>query len=348
LTAVDALTYDDASTAIDLLGECEMREQTVEIIQFVIANAIHVAPWFFLSIGLGVVVRALRLADGLGAALNRRPVQAILAAVAIGAFSPFCSCTVIPVVAGLLTAGVPLAPVMAFWVASPTMDPEIFTFTVSMLGWELAIARLIATLVLSAAAGFGVHLLVRRGRLTHPLRRQPAPSCGAPEGSCDVVATPSGDTAVLTRERTVLAGARRRLTTLDGREVGTEIARQSWSLGRWLLAAFALEALILAYVPQETIASALGGSNLWSVPMAAAVGVPLYVSNFTALPIVSGLLSQGMGSGAAIAFLLAGPVTTMPAMLAVRPLVRREVFWYYLAVALVGAMALGAVAGALL
>jgi uncharacterized protein len=320
-------------------------EQTLEIARFVVDNAIAVAPWFFLSIGLGVTVRALRLADGLGAALDRRAVQAILAAVVIGAFSPFCSCTVIPVVAGLLTAGVPLAPVMAFWIASPTMDPEIFAFTVSMLGWELAIVRLIATLVLSAAAGFGVHFLVRRGRLANPLRHRPEPSCGTSEGSCDVSATGSGDTLVLTREATAVSTVRRRISSLDLRELVTGIARESWSLGRWLLAAFALEALILAYVPQEAIASALGGANLWSVPMAAAIGVPLYVSNFTALPIVSGLLSQGMGSGAAIAFLLAGPVTTMPAMLAVRPLVRREVFWYYLAVSLVGATALGAVAG---
>jgi uncharacterized protein len=143
---------------------------------------------------------------------------------------------------------------------------------------------------------------------------------------------------VLTRPRSTL---RERVASLDALSVVREIGQESWSLGRWLLVAFALEAVILETVPQEAIASTLGGGNAWSVPLAAVVGVPLYVSNFTALPIVSGLLGQGMSSGAAIAFLLAGPVTTVPAMLAVRPLVRREVFVYYLAVGLVGATALG-------
>jgi uncharacterized protein len=310
-----------------------------ELIEFVTSNALAVAPWFFLSIGLGVAVRALRLADGMNAAFRRRPIPAILLAVAIGAFAPFCSCTVVPVVAGLLTAGIPLAPVMSFWVASPTMDPEIFTFTVSMLGWELASVRLVATLVLSTAAGVGIHILSRRGGFRHPLRRQPDTACGVEEdGACASSTSGSGGTALLTRPRATL---RERVASLDTPSLVREIGQESWSLGRWLLVAFALEGLILAWVPQEAIASTLGGGNAWSVPLAAAVGVPLYVSNFTALPIVSGLLSQGMSTGAAIAFLLAGPVTTLPAMLAVRPLVRREVFVYYLAVGLLGATTLG-------
>lgn len=319
-----------------------------EILRFVAENALSVAPWFFLSIGLGVAVRALRLADGMSAAFARRPVPAILAAVAIGAFAPFCSCTVVPVVAGLLTAGIPLAPVMAFWVASPTMDPEIFTFTVSMLGWELATVRLVATLALSAGAGFGIHFLVTRGRFGHPLRREQPAACGIdPEaGSCGSDPAPSGGgLAIETRQRTTLELVRQRVLEFDIRAVAKEAAQESWSLGRWLLAAFALEAIILETVPQETIASTLGGDQFWSVPLAAIIGVPLYVSNFTALPIVSGLLSQGMGAGAAIAFLLAGPVTTVPAMLAVRSLVRRDVFVYYLAVGLVGATVLGAITG---
>lgn len=319
-----------------------------EMLRFVAENALSVAPWFFLSIGLGVTVRALRLADGMSAAFARRPVPAILAAVAIGAFAPFCSCTVVPVVAGLLTAGIPLAPVMAFWVASPTMDPEIFTFTVSMLGWELATVRLVATLILSAGAGLGIHFLVARGRFANPLRREQPAACGIdPEaGSCGSDPAPSsGGLTVDTRQRTTLKLARQRVRELDVRAVVKEAAQESWSLGRWMLVAFALEAIILETVPQETIASTLGGDQFWSVPLAAIVGVPLYVSNFTALPIVSGLLSQGMGAGAAIAFLLAGPVTTVPAMLAVRPLVRRDVFVYYLAVGLVGATLLGAITG---
>jgi uncharacterized membrane protein YraQ (UPF0718 family) len=116
---------------------------------------------------------------------------------------------------------------------------------------------------------------------------------------------------------------------------------QSWRLGRWLLLAFLLEALITRYVPQETIVAVLGSESRFAIPLAALVGVPLYLGNLSALPIVKGLLVQGMQPGAAIAFLIAGPVTTIPAMTAVWGVVRRPVFALYLAVSLIGATLFG-------
>jgi uncharacterized protein len=119
------------------------------------------------------------------------------------------------------------------------------------------------------------------------------------------------------------------------------VAKESWQLGRWLLVAFALEALILAHVPQETIAGILGGQNSLAVPLAALVGLPLYMTEAAALPILSGLLKSGMSPGAALAFLIAGPATTVPAMVAVWSIVRPRVFALYVGVAAVGAIALG-------
>ena len=135
---------------------------------------------------------------------------------------------------------------------------------------------------------------------------------------------------------------------IDGRQFAYEVGRQSWLLGRWLLVAFLLEALITQYVPQSAIAGVLGEGNSLAVPLAALIGVPLYLSNFTALPIVSGLLAQGMQPGAAIAFLIAGPVTTIPAMTAVYGVVHKRVFALYLGLSLLGAMVLGFAANILL
>ena len=87
---------------------------------------------------------------------------------------------------------------------------------------------------------------------------------------------------------------------------------QSWFLGRWLLLAFVVEALILFYVPQEAIAGVLGGKSAFAVPLAALVGLPLYMNEMGALPIVLGLLESGMQPGAAIAFLIAGPSPPSP------------------------------------
>ena len=74
----------------------------------------------------------------------------------MGALSPFCSCGVIPLIAALLASGVPLAPVMAFWLASPLMDPSMFLITTGVLGLQFAIAKrwLPLELVCSGASVF--------------------------------------------------------------------------------------------------------------------------------------------------------------------------------------------------
>jgi len=105
---------------------------------------------------------------------------------------------------------------------------------------------------------------------------------------------------------------------------------------------------MLFYVPQETIAGVLGGGSALAVPIAALVGLPLYMNEMGALPVVSGLLKSGMQPGAAIAFLVAGPVTTVPAMAAVWGVVRPRVFFLYVGVGLVGAVLLGLLTNMLL
>ena len=112
-------------------------------------------------------------------------------------------------------------------------------------------------------------------------------------------------------------------------------------VGKFMAMAFFLGALIQIYIPAEWIAATLGARNSLAIPTAAILGVPIYTSNLTALPVVGGLLAQGMNPGAALAFLIAGPTTTLPAMSAVWGLVNRKVFALYIGFSLVGAIVLG-------
>ena len=85
----------------------------------------------------------------------------------MGALSPFCSCGVIPLIAALLAMGVPLAPVMAFWLASPLMDPSMFFLTAGTLGVGFAVAK---TLAAFGIGGFGMLAFGRFGLFDKPLR----------------------------------------------------------------------------------------------------------------------------------------------------------------------------------
>lgn len=115
------------------------------------------------------------------------------------------------------------------------------------------------------------------------------------------------------------------------------------ALGKWLLLAIVLEAIIVRYVPASFVSSILGVNGPASVVVAGLISVPLYLNGVGAIPVVNGLLEQGMLSAAGVTFLLGGAVTTVPAMVAVRSVVNSRVFAFYLGVGLLGSIAIGLV-----
>jgi uncharacterized membrane protein YraQ (UPF0718 family) len=120
-----------------------------------------------------------------------------------------------------------------------------------------------------------------------------------------------------------------------------EAVKTTLFLAKWLTLAFLLESLMLAWVPAELITSALGGTGFVPIGVATLVGVPAYLNGYAALPLVGGLMGQGMAPGAGLAFLVAGGVTSLPAAIAVWALVKRPVFFLYIGIALVGSLASG-------
>ena len=149
-----------------------MAAEIIKIMDFMINAFVHIWPYLVITIPIAVAVNMSGASKHIKRAFDEGPITAILLATLVGAFSPFCSCGVIPVIAALLIAGVPIAPVMAFWIASPSMDPEIFFLSVGTIGLNLAIWRLAGTLVLSLSAGFITHALIQVGWInTNVLKR---------------------------------------------------------------------------------------------------------------------------------------------------------------------------------
>lgn len=359
-----------------------------QIWAIILENLSHVWPLLLISIPLAVILRVSGLASRMKGAFSARPIVGILIATAAGAFGPFCSCTVIPVVASMLIGGIPLAPVMAFWIASPTMDPEIFFMSIAFLGWNLAIARLVATLLVSLSAGFFTLWLTRRGWIGSDFLRRGAinstssvsffprfrrafaalwaraksvfPSsrgCPTTPGAGPAVVGCGCTTQASTHEHvhgspccqeeaiSPVASPASEAIASSWRKQTQRILKESVSatiwVGQFLVLAFFLEALIRLYVPQELIVQWIGSSNPLAPALAAIVGVPLYTGNLMALPLIGGLLEHGMDPGAALAFLIAGPVTTICAMTAVWGVVKRRIFVLYIGIGLVGALVLG-------
>ena len=298
-----------------------MSNQLLNIVNSIVLDLMSFWPYLVLTIPLSVVVQMTGAAKYINRALGSRPTVAILLSTLVGAFSPFCSCSVIPVVASLLISGVPLGPVMAFWIASPSMDPEIFFLSAAALGWPLAVWRLASTLVLSLSAGFITQYLRQNGWLGKEIIKSFAGGKGAVACSCSCNSVPVPVS------------------------FSTRLFKETWAavilVMKFMILSFILKALIRLYVPIEWLTGLLGSQNDFSILTAALIGVPMYTSNLAALPLIGTLLGKGMAPAAALAFLIAGPTTTIPAMAAVWGIVNRRVFVLYLSFSFLGAIVFG-------
>lgn len=359
-----------------------MIDEILKITEFMIKAFIHIWPYLLITIPIAVAVNMSGASKYIKKAFNKGPIIAIFLATLVGAFSPFCSCGVIPVIAALLISGVPVAPIMSFWIASPSMDPEIFFLSVGTIGWDLAVWRLAGTLFLSLGAGFITHVAVKSHFLgTDILRNNKASGIQAPftlflnswnnlkrkslyfssyksmnqtsepltaccgENVSIYTTMKSGaenypsETMVLEKPAKTGCGCKEEIPFKH--RLFQESLKATTMVIKFMALAFFLEALIILYVPSEWITGLMGRDNSWAIIMAAFLGVPTYTSNLSALPMVGGLLEQGMSPAAALAFLIAGPTTTLPAMAAVYTLVNRKVFVLYVSFALLGAILLG-------
>ena len=301
--------------------------QAADSLVFTLDAIVGVAPFLLASIGIAAYAKASSADALIARAFSGRALTMIVMASVVGALSPFCSCGVIPLIAALLAMGVPLAPVMAFWLASPLMDPSMFLLTSGTLGLEFAVFKTGAAIAVGFIGGGGIYLLMRTGAFTQPLRFD------AGDGGC-------GGSTVRAPKPIVW-----RFWTEEGRRqtFGKNALENTLFLGKWLTIAFFLESLMLAYLPAETVTQWLGGDGWLTILGATLIGVPAYLNGFAALPLVNGLIEQGMSPGAGMAFLIAGGVSSFPAAIAVWALARPPVFIAYLAFAFIGAFLLGSV-----
>lgn len=348
-------------------------EQITYILDFILKSFIHVWPYLLVTIPLAVWMNLSDFSKHFKTIMTKSPWLSIFLATVVGAFSPFCSCGVIPVISALLIGGVPLAPVFAFWVASPSMDPEIFFLSVSILGWKLAIWRLVSTFLISLGAGVVTHFLVKSGYITNFLKDKNGKAAqnnskkswpekintgarkvktafafqknnpvefqisGMAVSCCTEENIPTAQSASCSCSSVCESDQK----STFRQKLLKESLKAVWMITKFMGLAFFLNALINLYVPQEWIGKLLNQQGIASIFIAAIVGVPVYTSNLTALPFVGGLLQLGLHPGAALAFLISGPLTTIPAMAAVYGIVSRKVFGLYVAISLLGSLFFG-------
>lgn len=299
--------------------------QFVPTVTFAVGALGHTAPFILFAVFAIGYLKASGAENLLAKAFEGRETRMILFAALLGGLSPFCSCEVIPFIAALLAVGAPLSAVMAFWLASPLMDPAMFAITAGTLGTEFAIAKTISAVGLGLMGGFLTMTFAKSAVFKDPLREKPQ------VGGCCGVQKPFSEKPVWK----FWGDSDRRVIFRDA------VLTNGLFLLKWLALAYVIEALMLTYVPAEMIASVLGGDGVKPIILGALVGAPAYLNGYGAVPLVDALLQQGMSNGAAMSFVIAGGVSCIPAAIAVWALVKPRVFAAYIGYAMLGAFIAG-------
>lgn len=217
--------------------------------------------------------------------LARKGWQGSVMGATIGAITPFCSCSTIPMTVGFLRAGVPFGATMSFVLASPLLNPIILSMFLALLGWKACLAYGTVTFVISVVAG----LLLEITGFARQVRNVRV----------------SGGMQEKEKLSTFRAKLRRAFAGAWGDFTGVFL---------FLVIGVAVGAAIYGYVPNDFVVRVAGPDNPLAIPLAALIGVPLYVRAETVIPIGVALTQKGMSLGAVIALVVGGAGMSIPEM----------------------------------
>ncbi len=275
----------------------------------------------------------------------------------LGAITPFCSCSTVPIVTGLLKGGVPFGPVMAFLFASPVLNPVIIGMFLMLLGIKVTVVYVVVTFLdsmLTAAllSKFGlerdVKLLasIQGGCCRAPAVIEPAAARAASAGGgcCSGSAVSRADTPAQSKCCSVMMDAdnsarvpfRERLKRASLAAVAT-FQGVFW----YLMLGAGIGAFIYGFFPQDLVVRLAGPGNPWSIPIAAALGVPMYIRTETVIPIGAALIGKGMGVGTVLALVIAGAGASIPEIIILGSIFKKRLLFAFVLTVFVVAVTAG-------
>jgi len=219
-------------------------------------------------------------------------------AVSLGAITPFCSCSSVPLFIGFLEAGIPLGVTMAFLIASPMINEVAVVVLATTIGWKYALMYVGAGLVIGILGGLLIEGLklekwveeyvwkIRMGEMQ--------------------LETPDNST------KARLQFARAQVNEIFGR------------IWKYVLIGVGLGALLHGFVPQEFFVKYASADNLWAVPAAVLAGIPLYSNATGVIPIVEALLNKGVPLGTVLALMMSVAAISLPEMIILRKVLRPQ------------------------
>ncbi|WP_019277342.1 permease [Vibrio coralliilyticus] len=301
--------------------------------------------------------------------LSSRNGKGYVVAALLGAITPFCSCSTIPFLKGLLRARAGFGPMMVFLFGSPLLNPVIIGLFVVTFGWKVALFYFMIAMVVSVVAGYALEKLGFE-RYVKPEAYQaaeasscgtgcgeskPEPkkestcgtsSCGEPapamakESSCGASAEPSVGVASCSADGSATA------TLVEERKPNrwVKIWHSTWKdfkqVFPYLMLGIAIGSFIYGFIPTDLIAEYAGAGKWYAIPVAAIIGIPLYIRAEAVIPLSAALVQKGMALGSVMALIIGSAGASLTEVILLKSIFKNQMIAAFLTVIL--SMAIGA------
>ena len=307
-------------------------------------------PAFFIAGAISVFVSQASVLKYFGA--QARKVLSYSVASVSGSVLAVCSCTVLPLFAGIYTRGAGIGPATAFLYSGPAINVLAITLTAKVLGWQMGLARAVGAILFAIITGLLMALIFRKDDAART-----AGQIYVPDATSDQRTLVQDSLYLLTMVLILVFAAFARpapgstglwptIFALKWYITVVLLGILAWMIKSWfrkdervawvdstwgfmkqifplLIGGVLVAGFLLgrpghpALIPEEWVQSLLGGNSLWANLFASVAGALMYFATLTEIPILQGLIGAGMGKGPALALLLAGPALSLPNMVVI-------------------------------
>ena len=231
----------------------------------------------------------------------------------LGTVTPFCSCSSIPIFIGFTRAGLPLGMTFAFLISSPMVDVASMLMLMSFFGSEFAVIYVVVGLLLAIGGG----LLLNAMKMEKYIRRYDNPirefySESEYFNQRQRIGYACNDTRIIVR-----------------------------NVFPYVLAGVAIGAFLHNWVPQDWILAVLGEQNVFSVPLAVLIGLPIYADIFGAIPIAEALYLASVPAGTILALMMAITTLSLTSLIMLSKVLERRLLFTFIGIVAAGIILIG-------
>ncbi len=268
--------------------------------------------------------------------LSSRNGKGYVVAALLGSITPFCSCSTIPFLKGLLRARAGFGPMMVFLFASPLLNPVVIGLFVVTFGMKVALFYFLIAISVSVTAGFALEKLGFERYVKQEAYLQEGSNRCESTSSCNdnsdeiICGTGNGGGAVLT-------------VTAPNRwlQIWTATWKDFKSVLPYLFISISVGALIYGFVPTDLIAEYAGADKWYAIPVAAVIGIPLYIRAAAVIPLSAALVQKGMALGSVMALIIGSAGASLTEVILLKSIFKTPMIVAFLTVVLGMAISAG-------